>query len=341
MRNRTAAVGLLAAPLLIASGVTAGALARPVESPKDLSGPAPVTSAPAVADEFTDARQVSIRFAVRPNAPLTTARAGRLTASSCRVGTAVAAGRELVRIDDRPVVALSTSVPLYRDLAADAKGSDVRALKVALAALGHQVTSSAAYDASTVKAVRALQKATGISPADGTLRLVDVVWVPAGAVPATCEVALGARVEAGASLATLPGSLEKVSYVAPAGLVPGPRTLSLWGSAVTIGDDATTDATFLAAVSATREFAAHLKSGDTQEVNADLALATPLRVVKVSPAALFGLQGSAGCVQVGERVVPVTVVGSGLGVSVVTSADAFTEVRVGDGLTQTACPRTT
>jgi peptidoglycan hydrolase-like protein with peptidoglycan-binding domain len=94
------------------------------------------------------------------------------------VGAKVRRGEPLFKVDERPVVALYGSVPLYRTLREGAKGADVRQLERNLAALGYTgFTVDGSYNAATAEAVRAWQTKLGL-PATGTVELGQVVFTP-------------------------------------------------------------------------------------------------------------------------------------------------------------------
>jgi len=80
--------------------------------------------------------------------------------------------------------------------------------------------------------------------------------------------------------------------------------------------------------------------GDTQlQAQGSIELADVLTVLSVPPVAVFGLSGDAGCVQVDDKAIPVKVVGSSLGVSLIQTGDGSSpdHVMVGAGITATGC----
>jgi peptidoglycan hydrolase-like protein with peptidoglycan-binding domain len=99
------------------------------------------------------------------------------------VGSTVERGEPLFRIDERPVVALYGSVPMYRTLrvgagAAGIQGTDVLQLKENLAALGYTGFGvDLTYTAATAEAVQTWQTDLGL-PANGTIELGQVVFTP-------------------------------------------------------------------------------------------------------------------------------------------------------------------
>ncbi len=338
MRANPASLAVLFVPLLVAGGVAGGLAVRPAEAPRDLAPAVAALSAPVTAETFDDPRQAVVRFTVGPSSAVTTTASGRVTKSACAVGRPLSSGTALAQLNGVPVLALATATPLYRDLAEGTKGDDVRALQRELGRLGYEVDATGSYAGATASAVRELKKKSGFAAPDGNLALSQVAWLPQPTVtPATCEASLGASIAPGGTLATMAGSLQRIAFVRPEGMVAGPRTFDLWGLRTQVTGDTIEDAAYLRQVAATKEFAAAQKAGDDQQVMASVALAKPLQAVKVPPAALFDLKGDAACVQVGDRAVGVKVVGSGLGASLVVAPETFDAVRIGSGITHDHC----
>ncbi|MFG2291837.1 peptidoglycan-binding protein [Streptomyces sp. NPDC048603] len=83
-----------------------------------------------------------------------------------KAGDEVRAGRLLVEISGRPVIALQGTVPLYRDLKPGAQGSDVGQLQDALQRLGHSTSpdNRGRFGEGTKSAVAKLYDAAGYEP---------------------------------------------------------------------------------------------------------------------------------------------------------------------------------
>ncbi|MGW7428160.1 peptidoglycan-binding protein [Streptomyces sp. NPDC054861] len=83
-----------------------------------------------------------------------------------KAGDQVRAGRLLVEVSGRPVIALQGTVPLYRDLKPGAQGSDVGRLQDALQRLGHSTSpdNRGRFGEGTKSAVTALYDALGYEP---------------------------------------------------------------------------------------------------------------------------------------------------------------------------------
>lgn len=334
-------LGVFIAVVSLAAGAVAGAVLRPQAAPADLATPVPVTSAPVTPESFADPRTVPVRLAVAADQPIASTRAGRLTQALCRADRPIRSGQVVARIDDRPVLGFATGLPLYRNLTSGSKGRDVRAVQRELRRLGHRVSVDGSYRAGTRAAVRSMQRKAGIAKPDGRLTLNSLVWLPAAQVtPAKCDARKGDRLNAGSSLFTVAGRLTSVSFTRPDGLVPGARTLSLYGVEAKAGRGArVADRKFLDAVAATPDYQAFVLDGKKAEVTATLQLRTPVNASKVPPGAVFGLNGSTGCVQSGDRAIPVTIVGAGLGAVLFTAAETLTEVNLGSAITTDNCRR--
>lgn len=122
------------------------------------------------------ALNVVARWATRPLG--TNQATGIITSTPVAAGTTVSEADTLYTVNLRPVVIASGSVPAFRDLSPGTSGRDVRQLQRMLTALGRLSEPSGVYDATTERAVRSWQTSLG-SVADGTVRLGDVVFVPA------------------------------------------------------------------------------------------------------------------------------------------------------------------
>jgi len=104
------------------------------------------------------------------------------------VGSTVKRGEPLFKVDERPVVELYGSVPLYRTLRVGAVGADVRQLQENLSQLGYQgFTVDGTYTAADAAAVRKWQTDIGLPPI-GTVDVGQAVFVP-GAVRIAVQIA--------------------------------------------------------------------------------------------------------------------------------------------------------
>lgn len=182
MKRRTVGVIAVTAVLLTGVGVVVG---------RSTSDAAPTsaasTAAPHTADvtrrTLTRTKDVDGVLGYGDSSALSLALPGMLTWLP-EVGSTIDRGSTLARVDDRPVVALLGSVPLYRPLSVGLRGPDVRQLKDNLEVLGYaKPDSSDRYTAATASAVRAWQKDLGLTRT-GT---VNADWV--SILPAPVRVA--------------------------------------------------------------------------------------------------------------------------------------------------------
>jgi peptidoglycan hydrolase-like protein with peptidoglycan-binding domain len=129
-------------------------------------------------------------------------------------GATVERGKELYRVNERPVILLYGAVPMYRDLGPGDAGVDVGQLETNLAKLGYEgFTVDGAYTASTAAAVRAWQSDTG-AERSGTVARRDVVFLPAGGRVDALNVTVGDVVRPGAPLLDITGNDQVANFEA-------------------------------------------------------------------------------------------------------------------------------
>jgi hypothetical protein len=117
------------------------------------------------------------------------------------VGQVISQGRVLYRVNDRPVVLLHGSTPVYRTLSAGASGPDVAELNADLVALGYASRAqlsptSAFFGSATTTAVEKLQAAMGVTQ-NGTLTLGGAVFEPTAVRVTALSAQLGGRTQPG------------------------------------------------------------------------------------------------------------------------------------------------
>lgn len=322
-----------------AMGILVGLAVRPVAPPADLAAAPVPDRAEVTHQQFADQRTVPVRFTNSRARSVASPGDGLITASRCRPGRTLRSGQSLGNLDEAPVLLLHTAVPIYRDLAAGARGRDVRALQTELDRLGLRIKITGYYGSMTTAAIKTLQRRAGAAQPTGRIAVGRVVWLPTRSVtPTSCEARLGDRVGAGTGWAKVDGGLVRVDLDLPDGIAPGKRTMQLYGQHIDLGTKSSTrDTDFLARVEATPEFAAHRRDGTDSDVTASVSLSKPLEVLKVPPAALFGIRGRHACVESGDQVVAVELVGSGLGASLVTSPTPLDSVDLGPAISATEC----
>jgi hypothetical protein len=243
------------------------------------------------------------------------------------------------------VIALASAHPFYRDLREGDVGEDVAGLNAELARLGYEAPESSEFTSQTRDAWIGLQQAVGATSVSKVALLGDILWLPGATVEvARWLVSLGAPVPGDGVVGVVPGETVSARLALSDASDPPTGSLVLRAAGQTTNVDGVglvTDAVFLAA--ATRQARMQLAfqpdgNGDWQ-LPGTVSLAVPVHVSGVPPAAVFGVIGQEGCIEVQGRGVPIRIVGSSLGVSLVRARDGadLTSVAIGDAITLTDC----
>jgi peptidoglycan hydrolase-like protein with peptidoglycan-binding domain len=339
-RIRRASTVLLCSIVVGVAGVGAGMLLAPPQAPDELSAATDERTAPVSVQQFTDDRKTPVVLRSSEPTPLRSAATGTVTESFAAAGQEISSGMTIFDVNSEPVVALHTTVPLYRDLVQGDRGIDVLALQKELVRLGYKIDDTGHYGRGTTNAVKDLQKRAGASKPSGKLTLGQVMWLPStNVVPATWTASLGATL-GGGDVGATPATLTGVSITdLPSGLAPGQRTLTLFGSTTMLDDSGTaTDPTFLAEVAASPDYQAVRASEAPDAATGSTQLAEPMETLRVPPSAVFAVRGTSACIQSDGVARPVTIVGSGLGASLVTvEGEAPSRVDVGAAITSDGC----
>jgi hypothetical protein len=92
------------------------------------------------------------------------------------VGDSVKPGTIIATVSGRPLIVISTSVPLYRDLKDGDNGQDALALQNWLVSIGYRPSKTGVFDQSTQEAVAALYRDVGESAPRSADKKVMVRW---------------------------------------------------------------------------------------------------------------------------------------------------------------------
>lgn len=334
---------VLAALVAVCTGIIGATIAAPDRAPALLQPAAPPTSAPVQEQQFGDERSAPVVLAITNPTSLTSNADGRITAARAESGQLIESGSSPVDVNTVPVIALFLAVPPYRDLDIGSTGADVSALQDELRRLGYAGTTNGYYGSATVSAVKALKGRAGMPDPDGALPLSQTMWLPTPvAALDTWTAVLGSSVIVGGTLGTVPGRVTSVLVTLPSDLAPGARTLRLWGQTTEIDTEGRSDDVgFLTAVMATRDYAAATQAANLADITGTIWLTNTITALKVPPTALFDINGANACLQSGNTVYSVTIVGSGFGASLVALDDPDSEapstVVVGPAITATGC----
>lgn len=160
--------------LLILAGVAAACTPATAQT---AANSLPPSTAQVVQTTLIETRTVTGELGYGEPVPISATGSGTLTWIA-PVGSTVARGEPLFRVDEQPVVAFYGEVPMYRTLEEGAEGADVRQLQENLVELGYSgISVNGVYTPATARAVRAWQADLGL-PVTGTVEPGQVVFTP-------------------------------------------------------------------------------------------------------------------------------------------------------------------
>ena len=319
-------MGLARVGLAVVAGLSAvalgaaGAVLLLIQAvPASVAEGSEVTSLSVVQQQFRDERSVEVSVSIGEPLELSSPGSGRITSFFCEAGGGLVSGSVPLSIDGLPVLALTTGVPLWRDLTVGDAGPDVAALESELARLGRGAEVDGFFGWDDSEVFSGWFEELGDNSVSG-LPVARVLWIPAPSVTVSeCESAVGAWVLTGEPLATLPGSAPRASITSyPTDLLEGDRVFERDGFSMPVNDDGTiTDTAALGTL------AALAATGDADNEGSGgfagtLALTSPSSVSVIPPGSVYDVEGGLGCVVAHGSPVPVRVVGSQLGQTFVT-----------------------
>jgi peptidoglycan hydrolase-like protein with peptidoglycan-binding domain len=317
----------LGAVLVAAVGTATAVVVSPADPPAALETATATTTVGVTEREDADDRQVQVVLDIGAPRVVATVRTGTVTASACSASEPLRSGDVVAWIDGQPVTALASEVPLWRDLALDDRGDDVRGVQRALRGLGWPLAVDGVVGRATLMAAQQFLVEHGLPrdalPTDAVPRDA-FAWVPdtENTVQA-CTAVVGAPVPTEGTLAELPADLRGARVESlPLDPAPGGRKLRFEGVGVEVDErGVVVGAGSLATIAALPQYAATVAAADgPATLTATWSLREPRRVQVVPPTALFDLRDGHGCLQRPDgRAVDVEVLGSELGQSFVRS----------------------
>lgn len=322
----------------LGAGGAVGLLLAPERPPESLASAAPVASAPATAAVLDDSRTVAWQPRVTDGLELAVERSGLVTSSRCEPGGQLASGEVAFSLDARPVIALHTGFPLYRDLASGAKGPDVKALQEELARLGYDLEPDGHYGGQTVRAVSGFKRDRGLPHTERGVALGDLLQLPTRSIDtAECPKARDRLASGEVAVRTAAELTALALAAAPENLVAGDRIVVLGDAQAPAVEGLVTDPGFLDALADSDLYRAR-QQDDSQLLQLVYRLAEPVEAVAVPAGALFGVSGDTGCVTSGGSAHRVRIVTSALGSTYVVppSGVALTTVQLAEADDRTA-----
>ncbi|MDO5676341.1 MAG: hypothetical protein Q4G35_02400 [Propionibacteriaceae bacterium] len=318
--------------LTFAAGLGAGFALFKVPPPESLSGSEGPSSVPATLRQFDDVRNLTLEVTLGKPSMLSSPLAGRITSVADLHGS-LASGQRVAEVSGQPIVALATSVPLWRDLPSDAKGADVAALQTELQRLGKELEVTGMMDRATRRAAAEL---LGVHDPDAklwaTIPVANWLWIPAPQIAIEeVEVEVGQSIGTDTAVVSVPGEdpMAKLASV-PADGLPGPRIITIAGTSYPVDESGQiVDRALIQQLIESPQFEVakqQVEAGQPVTLRVPWTLGTPVDVYAVPPQALFGAVGSDACVEVDGAAVPVQIVTSELGRALVTSQTSLSAV---------------
>ena len=280
---------------------------------------------------FDDSRSLRMTMVSQKPVTLYSPRDGVVTRTSCAGDEPWTSGTSPLELNGDPILALSTAVPLWRDLSGGERGADVEALQKELNRLGYPTGSSGQADTVTLQAWIQLQKAAGATKTVPYVAIDRVLFLPqATATLADCAVSKGQRLPSNAPLATIrSGPMALTSATLPSDLAAGERVFDFGGMLASAGEPRITDPAILDQIMALETVKAQLAAAEAMsdkeqvEIPVKYVLKEPLDAFAVPPAALHRIDGTSACLfdadaGSGDSGTRVQIVSSSLGRSIVT-----------------------
>lgn len=312
---------VVAALFLLLTGTGIGLLITGLTIPTPLERTSPSGSIAVELEPYTDDRSVTLTPLTSQPREILAPESGVLTGHDCVEGKAWESGTFPIQINAVPRLAIHTEVPLWRDLTWGDHGPDINALQAELGRLGFAVSSSGIYDSKTVDAVKDLLARAAV-PNDGTLPRTSYVWIPSSATQiASCAAQLGSDVTAGSAVATQASSLVSIEVGYEPKSTEGVHELTVGTITIPVSADLiVTDPVALESVAATPEFRTYMASKGEVPFTGRLRLSSPIDVAGLPPTAVL-VDGHTACAISGGIVVPVEILDSSLGRTIVRFQD--------------------
>lgn len=315
---------------MLSVGVLAAAVLMPTPMPDGLEAAVNPDAVAVSRQTFTDERTVEVTFETSLEESLIGRVSGTVSESLCVPGQVVESGNRLLSVEGKTVIALHTDTPLYREIGTGDTGADVLALQQELARLGYSAEGNGTYGWRTVNGVNQLLEHAGRQKPDGRIGPTDVVWLPDISVtPVQCSAGLNSTLTDNAEIMKVGGQLTAVTFPVSSDLREGKRVFTLFGVTISLDltDGRITDQAFLDQVAVSDGYKATLADEGGKKPTAKLALEQPINAIKVPPSAITGINGNHACISPdGRQAIPVTIIGSALGATLIQPNKATREL---------------
>jgi peptidoglycan hydrolase-like protein with peptidoglycan-binding domain len=181
------------AAVVILGGAVAGLAWKSAAKQPAANPVLPPATAKVTRTTLVETKKVSGTLHYGDAVPVSAAGTGTLTWIA-PVGSTVKRGKPLFKLDERPVVALYGSLPVYRTLHAGVEGTDVKQFEENLSKLGSAgFTVDDTYTTATAQAVRRWQAELGL-PQTGAVEPGQLVVIPCAVRVAEHTARVGGRI---------------------------------------------------------------------------------------------------------------------------------------------------
>lgn len=318
----------LSAALLFLAGWSAGAVLTASQlRPAELASSQTASRLDLEPIRFDDRRDVAVRIVPAQSAPIVSRLPGVLVEYNCEIGAQLTSGAKVGQIAGQSAVVLATERPLWRELGPGSRGEDVIWYEAALNRLGYDVFADDYFGTATSRASNDL-----LTRLDGAVPLGTVLYLPAdSATVGACPLTLGDDLAGGESFAeveSVPPALQIQTDDLPAD--PIAYSLELNGLTAAMGADGrVTNPAIVAEFmsSAASSVGTNTQDGQTAPLVAGtLRLSEPIVAYAVPPGAIvLGVDRASGCVYQSGEPVPIRILSSSLGRSIVQFIDRTAE----------------
>ncbi|MGP0224502.1 hypothetical protein [Paenarthrobacter sp. NCHU4564] len=296
--------------------------------------------------EYRDERTVAAELDAGQSVEAVLGIGGTVTSSNCLAGGEIRSGIVVASLSGRPVLALHSAVPFYRDIGPGTAGADVDALRVELRRQGYDVSAAGAYEANLRAAVLKIQTDLAMAIRDGVLHKDETLWLPTESVRVkSCNASLGHQYLPESPFLTVGGAVNSLRLVFPSGQPPavGARIASFGSVTAPVTEDGLVkDPALLAEVSRSHDFAESQASTSPKPLSIKTALSSPLKVAKLPVSAVFGAQNDRACVKATDGTTHhIVIVGSSAGSVLATfQQDVPREILLGSSIGGRECSET-
>jgi hypothetical protein len=325
--SRTIVVVIVALACIAVGGIATAAIMW--NDPPEILGAKPVGGSAAVEMmQYSDPMTVSLNITKQDAQSLKSPTNGIVSSSKCKEDAQLKSGQSMFGVNGVPMIALATSVPMWRDIVAGNSGPDVVAMATELKRLGafdgdvHAAANYVLFSAFKSFATKLGVPSSSI-PAN-TIPMSSVMWIWSPTVTvASCAVSVASQVTMGQDMAALNTPLVSASISTDvSNATPGDRTLMVDGIEIAPvdKDGKITDPTALATLAAAPGIKAAAQSQDPSSlsmIQGQWTLTTPMDVASIPASSVHVDSNNMACVVGDGKPMNVNVVSSQLGSSYV------------------------